>query len=72
MSHAGVVHATAVALAESGARVLGGGAETLRSGRLTHPDIEILPLDICAEGAAERIAGGRIDAGFLSVGPRRN
>ncbi|MCI3242022.1 SDR family NAD(P)-dependent oxidoreductase [Streptomyces spinosisporus] len=50
----GIGRATAIALAESGARVLGVGRrkEALEETARAHSDIAVLPLDICAEGAA--------------------
>ncbi len=53
----GIGRATAVALAESGARVLGVGRrkDALEQTVRTHSDIEILPLDICAEGAEDTV-----------------
>ncbi|MGW3248767.1 SDR family NAD(P)-dependent oxidoreductase [Streptomyces sp. NPDC001070] len=50
----GIGRATAIALAESGAQVLGVGRreEALKETARAHSRIAILPLDICADGAA--------------------
>lgn len=78
----GIGRATAVALAESGARVLGVGRrkEALEETAQAHSNIAVLPLDICEEGAADRVVAtavewwGRIDvlvnnAGVTAVMP---
>ncbi|MFD5721743.1 SDR family NAD(P)-dependent oxidoreductase [Streptomyces sp. NPDC127036] len=78
----GIGRATAVALAESGAHVLGVGRrrDALEQTARVHSSIEILPLDICAEGAAANIIStaveqwGRLDllvnnAGATAVMP---
>ncbi|WP_330319525.1 SDR family oxidoreductase [Streptomyces clavifer] len=59
----GIGRATAVALATSGARVLGVGRrkEALEQTARAHSGIVILPMDICAEGAAEQVAGEAVD-----------
>ncbi|MGP4052015.1 SDR family NAD(P)-dependent oxidoreductase [Streptomyces sp. 2A115] len=59
----GIGHATAVALAESGARVLGVGRrkDALEQTARAHSNIEILPLDICAEGAAEAVVAAAVE-----------
>ncbi|WP_431963716.1 SDR family NAD(P)-dependent oxidoreductase [Actinacidiphila sp. bgisy160] len=50
----GIGRATAIALAESGARVLGVGRrkDALEETARAHSGIAVLPLDICADGAA--------------------
>lgn len=78
----GIGRATALALAASGAHVLGVGRRksALEQTARAHPGIEILPLDICAEGAAGTVVGtaverwGRLDllvnnAGVTAVMP---
>ncbi|MEU0965796.1 SDR family oxidoreductase [Streptomyces sp. NPDC005917] len=78
----GIGRATAVALAESGAHVLGVGRrkEALAETARQHPAIEVLPLDICGEGAAEAVVTtatrrwGRLDllvnnAGVTAIMP---
>lgn len=78
----GIGRATAVALAKSGARVLGVGRrkEALEQTALAHPDIAILPIDVCTEGAADSVVNaalerwGRLDllvnnAGITAVMP---
>ncbi|WP_055616356.1 SDR family NAD(P)-dependent oxidoreductase [Streptomyces phaeochromogenes] len=78
----GIGRATAVALAESGAHVLGVGRrkEALEETAQAHTNIAVLPLDICEEGAADRVVAtaaewwGRIDvlvnnAGVTAVMP---
>ncbi|GEC05018.1 ketoreductase [Streptomyces spinoverrucosus] len=78
----GIGRATAVALAKSGARVLGVGRrkEALEDTARAHSDIAILPLDICEEDAAATVVAtaverwGRLDllvnnAGATAVMP---
>lgn len=78
----GIGRATAVALAEAGARVLGVGRrkEVLEETARAHPGIAVLPLDIVEEGAAEKVVAtaverwGRLDllvnnAGSTAVMP---
>ncbi|MFF7713126.1 SDR family oxidoreductase [Streptomyces sp. NPDC007988] len=78
----GIGRATAVALAEAGARVLGVGRrkEVLEETASAHPGIAVLPLDIVEEGAAEEVVAtaverwGRLDllvnnAGSTAVMP---
>jgi NAD(P)-dependent dehydrogenase (short-subunit alcohol dehydrogenase family) len=65
----GIGRATAIALAESGARVLivGRRKEALEETARGHSGIAVLPLDICGEGAAEVVVDtavarwGRLD-----------
>lgn len=59
----GIGRATAIGLAESGAHVLGVGRrkETLEETAREHPGIAILPLDVCADGAAEKIVAAAVD-----------
>lgn len=65
----GIGRATAIALAESGAYVLGVGRRqgALEETAHAHANIEILSSDVCEEGAAERIVStavkrwGRLD-----------
>ncbi|MED7824638.1 SDR family NAD(P)-dependent oxidoreductase, partial [Streptomyces chiangmaiensis] len=59
----GIGRATAVAFAESGARVLGVGRrkEALEETARAHSSIAILPLDICAEGAAESVVAAAVE-----------
>ncbi|WP_419664754.1 SDR family NAD(P)-dependent oxidoreductase [Streptomyces sp. 2-1] len=59
----GIGHATTVALAEAGARVLGVGRrkEALEQTARAHSNIEILPLDICAEGAAATVVTAAVE-----------
>lgn len=78
----GIGRATAIGLAKAGARVLGVGRrkESLVETALAHSDIAILPMDICADGAAEAVVAaaverwGRLDllvnnAGITAVMP---
>ncbi|MEU2109366.1 SDR family oxidoreductase [Streptomyces sp. NPDC019507] len=78
----GIGRATAVALAEAGARVLGVGRrkEVLEETARAHPGIAVMPLDIVEEGAAEKVVAtaverwGRLDllvnnAGSTAVMP---
>ncbi|MFD8005901.1 SDR family NAD(P)-dependent oxidoreductase [Streptomyces mirabilis] len=78
----GIGRATSIALAESGARVLGVGRrkEALEQTAHAHSNIAVLPLDICEEGAADTVVAtavewwGRIDvlvnnAGVTAVMP---
>ncbi|WP_328890923.1 SDR family NAD(P)-dependent oxidoreductase [Streptomyces sp. NBC_00316] len=59
----GIGQATAVALAASGARVLGVGRrqEALEETARAHSNIAVLSSDICAEGAADRIVTAAVD-----------
>ncbi|MDX3853159.1 SDR family oxidoreductase [Streptomyces sp. AK02-01A] len=78
----GIGRATSIALAESGARVLGVGRrkEALEETARAHSNIAILPLNICEEGAADTVVAtavewwGRLDvlvnnAGTTAVMP---
>jgi NAD(P)-dependent dehydrogenase (short-subunit alcohol dehydrogenase family) len=78
----GIGRATSIALAESGARVLGVGRrkEALEETARAHSNIAILPFDICEEGAADTVVAtaaewwGRLDvlvnnAGTTAVMP---
>ncbi|WP_225859516.1 SDR family NAD(P)-dependent oxidoreductase [Streptomyces albicerus] len=78
----GIGRATSIALAESGARVLGVGRrkEALEETARAHSNIATLPLDICEEGAADTVVAtaaewwGRLDvlvnnAGTTAVMP---
>ncbi|MFG2422301.1 SDR family NAD(P)-dependent oxidoreductase [Streptomyces sp. NPDC048448] len=78
----GIGRATAIALAEAGAHVLGVGRrkDALEKTALAHPGIAVLPLDIREENAADRVVAtaverwGRIDvlvnnAGATAVMP---
>ncbi|WP_399894381.1 SDR family NAD(P)-dependent oxidoreductase [Streptomyces sp. BBFR51] len=78
----GIGRATAVALAEAGARVLGVGRrkDALEQTARAHDSIDVLPLDLCADGAPEQAVDtaverwGRLDllvnnAGATAVMP---
>ncbi|MFD9004125.1 SDR family NAD(P)-dependent oxidoreductase [Streptomyces sp. NPDC059582] len=78
----GIGRATAIALAKSGARVLGVGRRkgALEATAREHPHIAVLPLDICADHAADTVVStaverwGRLDllvnnAGTTAVMP---
>lgn len=78
----GIGRATAIALAVAGARVLGVGRrkEALEETARAHPGIVVLPVDICEDGAADRVVDtaverwGRLDilvnnAGVVAVMP---
>ncbi|MFG3658670.1 SDR family NAD(P)-dependent oxidoreductase [Streptomyces sp. NPDC047706] len=64
----GIGRATAVALAEAGAHVLGVGRrkEALEETARAHAGIASLPLDICEEGAVDR--WGRLDVPVNNAG----
>ncbi|MGW0632832.1 SDR family NAD(P)-dependent oxidoreductase [Streptomyces sp. NPDC002758] len=59
----GIGRATAIALAESGAHVLGVGrrAAALEKTARTHSAIAVLPLDICEEGAADTVVADAVE-----------
>ncbi|MET7860344.1 SDR family oxidoreductase [Streptomyces sp. NPDC005318] len=59
----GIGQATAVALAASGARVLGVGRrqEALEETARAHSNIAVLSSDICEDGAADRIVTAAVD-----------
>jgi NAD(P)-dependent dehydrogenase (short-subunit alcohol dehydrogenase family) len=59
----GIGRATSIALAESGAHVLGVGRrkDPLEETARAHTNIAILPLDICEEGAADTVVAAAVE-----------
>lgn len=59
----GIGRATAMALAESGARVLGVGRrkDALEATAREHPGIAVLPIDICADHAADTVVSAAVE-----------
>ncbi|GGN48054.1 hypothetical protein GCM10011579_000300 [Streptomyces albiflavescens] len=59
----GIGRATSIALAELGARVLGGGRrkEALEETAHVHSNIAVLPLDICEDDAADTVVATAVE-----------
>ncbi|MFJ5270788.1 SDR family NAD(P)-dependent oxidoreductase [Streptomyces sp. NPDC088358] len=59
----GIGRATAVAFAEAGAHVLGVGRreEPLKETAAAHADIEVLAIDVCADGAPAKVVSAAVE-----------
>ncbi|WP_442817651.1 SDR family NAD(P)-dependent oxidoreductase [Streptomyces sp. NBC_01591] len=65
----GIGRATAIALAASGAHVLGVGRrqEALEETARAHANIEVLSTDVCEEGAADRTSSSRTTPAYSVI-----